>query len=91
MNALLNFVASGDVILVVVAVMVAEILLLGAWRWRRGGGMPIPELLANSGAGGSLALAVRSALLGEGPQMVAFWLVLAAIAHTSFIVLRLRA
>lgn len=91
MNAVESWIASGDVVTLIVAIMFLEIVLLGAWRLRTGRGMPIGELVANSGAGGGLALAARSALVGEGPLMVAVWLLVAAFAHCSFIVLRLRA
>lgn len=91
MNAVESWIASGDVVILIVVIMVLEIVILGGWRLRTGRGIPIGELLANSGAGGGLALAARSALLGEGPMMVAVWLLVAALAHCSFIVLRLRA
>ncbi|HSG88003.1 MAG TPA: hypothetical protein VLA56_02245 [Pseudomonadales bacterium] len=95
MNALLkaveDWIAAGDIILLVLVIMVAEILLFGALRLRAGRGMPLGELIANSVAGGGLALAVRSALIDDAPLVVAAWLVVAAIGHTTFMVMRLRA
>lgn len=91
MNAVESWIASGDVVILVVVIMLMEIIVLGGWRLRTGRGMPIGELIANSGAGGGLALAVRSALIGEGAMMVAVWLLVAAFAHVSFIALRLKA
>jgi hypothetical protein len=75
---------------VVLAVLAVELVVLAVRRRRTGRGPTLVELVANAAAGATLALALRSALLGQGPLAIAAWLLLAAAAHYTDLALRLR-
>lgn len=74
---------SGRIVDIVLAVLVLEIVLLASWYRRTGRGIaPIPAVL-NAGAGGSLALALRAALVDSGWQWITVWLLCALAFHTA--------
>ncbi|MEE4300309.1 MAG: hypothetical protein V2J24_12780 [Pseudomonadales bacterium] len=89
MSLLERWIADGTIVTVVMFVLLVEIVVLGLRRLRTGRGLPLPQLLANAAAGGSIALALRSALVGEGVFMIGFWLVVGGIAHGTDLTLRL--
>lgn len=70
------FVSSGQVVDLVIACIVLEIALLAVWR-RRALGAALPALCA----GLALALALRSALAGQGWEWLTLWLAAAGLAH----------
>lgn len=91
MKLLSDWIADGTIVTVVMLVLVVEIVVLGVRRLRTGRGLTLPQLLSNAAAGGSIALALRSALVGEGVFMIGFWLIVGGIAHATDLTLRLRA
>ena len=91
MNLLTEWIADGTIVTVVILVLIVEIVVLGTLRLRSGKGLPLPQLISNAAAGGSIALALRSALVGDGVVMIGFWLIVGGIAHATDLTLRLRA
>ena len=91
MNFLAEWIADGTIVTVVICVLAIEITTLGLLRIRSGKGLPLPQVVSNAAAGGSLALALRSALVGEGVVMIGFWLIMGGVAHVADLVIRLRA
>lgn len=91
MNLLTEWISDGTIVTVVILVLIVEILVMGALRLRTGQGLPVPQLISNAAAGGSIAMALRSALVGDGVFMIGFWLVVGGIAHATDLTLRLRA
>jgi hypothetical protein len=73
--------ASGRIVDLILAVLVAETAALWAWRRRTGRGVPPAELLGFLLAGACLLLALRAALTGAGWPAVALWLLLAGLAQ----------
>jgi hypothetical protein len=86
-----DFVASGRLVDLVLALMVLEGVLLAAYRRRTGRGIAPADLLANLLAGGALLLALRAALTGAGWTSIALWLALALLAHVADLARRWRA
>jgi hypothetical protein len=83
--------ASGRLIDLILALMVAEASALGLWRWWSGRGPGPVAVLANLAAGACLMLALRAALTAAGLPAVLGWLSLALVAHLFDLALRLRA
>ena len=90
MSFLAEWIADGTIVTIVLLVLIVEIVVLATLRLRGAGGLPIPQLLSNAAAGGSIALALRSALVGDGVVMIGFWLIVGGIAHATDLILRLR-
>jgi hypothetical protein len=90
LNLLARWIEDGTIVTVVLLVLLLEIAVLATVRLRRGGALPLPQLVSNAAACGSLALALRSALVGEGVFMIGFWLIVGGIAHVTDLVVRLR-
>ncbi|MBE7186113.1 MAG: hypothetical protein INR68_17085 [Methylobacterium mesophilicum] len=80
------FVLDGCVTLVAVFVLATELLLVAVFRR----GSSLAMLLANALSGLSLIMALRAALLGPDPAMVALWLGAGFIAHLADLAQRLR-
>ena len=91
MNLLERWIADGTIVTVVMLVLLLEICVLATLRLRTGRGLPLAQVLSNAAAGGSIALALRSALVGDGVFLIGFWLVLGGLAHATDLTLRLRA
>ncbi len=73
--------ASGNIVLIVLALIVLEVLALVVYRRRTGRG-PVPgDVLPNIVSGACLFLALRAALLDSRWPVIAAWLVLALAAH----------
>lgn len=81
MQSLASAITSGRLVEIIVLLMLLEGGLLLLWRWRSGGAVPAAGVLAMIGAGVCLMLALRAALTGAGSGSVAFWLLLALLAH----------
>ncbi|HKL63575.1 MAG TPA: hypothetical protein VJ883_09425 [Woeseiaceae bacterium] len=78
-----TLIESGRIVDIVLAVLLAEVLLLALWHRRTGRGIaPLPAFL-NAGAGGSLALALRAALTDSGWMWVTAWLLCALVFHSA--------
>jgi hypothetical protein len=76
-----EWILSGHVVDLILAVMVAEAIgLLVLWRWRGAGIAPVP-LLANLAAGACVMMALRAALTGASPMTLALLLGLSFAAH----------
>jgi hypothetical protein len=76
-----EWIASGHIVDLILAVMIAEAIgLLLIWRWRRMGIAPVP-LLANLAAGACVMVALRAALTGASPATLASLLGLSFAAH----------
>jgi hypothetical protein len=76
-----DLLTSGRIVDLILAFMVLEALgLIVLWRRSGHGVRPLP-LLANLAAGGTLLLALRSALTGGSPGMLALFLLLSLVAH----------
>lgn len=76
-----DLLASGRIVDLILGLMVPEALgLFALWRWSGLGVRPLP-LLANLAAGGTLLLALRSALSGGSTTMLAVYLLLSLVAH----------
>jgi hypothetical protein len=74
-----DLVASGAITLIALAILALELVLIVAW-WRNGKVALVPAV-ANVLSGATLILALRAALLGAGPGVVALWLALGFAAH----------
>jgi hypothetical protein len=78
-----DFVASGRVVDLILAVMVAEAVALGAWRAYSGRGIGLADLLVSLSAGVALLLALRFALTGAGWQAIAAALAAGGALHAA--------
>ncbi len=76
-----DFVASGRIIDVIVAMMLVEAIALYAVHRRTGRGIAPPDILINLAAGASLMLAVRAALTGAGTGWLLLCLGVSLCAH----------
>lgn len=86
MDSLEQFIFSGRIVDLMLAVLVVEVILL-SWRHHRTGrGLPPRLLFTNAGAGGSLMLALKAVLTGAGWP----WIVAALLASLVFHVADLR-
>lgn len=91
MTLLASWIEDGTIITVVLAVLVIEIAVLAGIRITSRRGLPLPQLVSNACAGGCLALAARAAIVDDGPLLIGFWLIMGGVAHTTDLVIRLRA
>ncbi len=76
-----HLIESGRIVDIALAVLVVEIVVILGIRQMTGAGVPAPSLLINAGAGGSLMLALRAALVNDGWVWVAVFLVAALGFH----------
>jgi hypothetical protein len=83
--------ADGSILLWIVGLVVLEGVVLGVlWQARRVGFAP-SALWGQLCSGAALMLAVRAAVLDQPWPQIAFWLLLALIAHVVDLLLRYRA
>lgn len=85
-----DFFASGHVADLILAVLVAEAMLLFTWHRRTGRGLAPLALAGLVLPGVALVLALRAALVGAGWELVAAALVAALAAHLFDLAVRLR-
>jgi hypothetical protein len=83
LNAVSDLFATGRIVDVVLALTVAEWLVLVAYRRRTGRGLEAFDLLSNLLAGIFLLLALRGALVNAWWGWIALLLVAAFLAHVS--------
>jgi hypothetical protein len=76
-----DFIASGRIVDVILALMLAEAVFLAAYTTRTGGGVAFADIAINLVAGASLLLAVRAALVGAAPQWLIACLLVSLAAH----------
>lgn len=76
-----EFIASGRVVDLILALMAVEGTVLAVHHRRTGRGIPLPDLAVNLAAGACLLLALRAALTDAGWTGTAAWLGLALAAH----------
>ena len=86
MDSLEQFIFSGRIVAVMLAVLVVEVLWLSLRYRRTGRGLPPRMLFTNAGAGGSLMLALKAVLTGAAWP----WVVAALLASLVFHVADLR-
>jgi hypothetical protein len=85
-----EWIASGQVVDLILVVMIAEAIgLFVLWRWRGAGIAPVP-LLANLAAGACVMLALRAALTGASATTLAVLLSLSFAAHVVDLAVRWR-
>jgi hypothetical protein len=90
MKDMQSWFASGWIADVVLLLMLTEGVLLAIF-YRVTAMGPSPRLVwSNLLAGAALVMALRSALVGEGWQMTAVWLIVALAAHGFDLYLKLR-
>ncbi len=88
MELLYTLIDSGRIVDIMLAVVLLEVLLL-LWWWRsRRTGVPPVALLVNVGAGSSLMMALRAALMDQGTLAIAVCLVSSLVFHTADLVVR---
>lgn len=88
MDSVEQFILSGRIVDVALAVLVIEVLWL-AWHHRRTGhGLPPGQLFTNAGAGGSLMLALKAVLTGAAWPWIAAALLASLVFHVADLRLR---
>ncbi|MEE4174095.1 MAG: hypothetical protein V2I57_07575 [Xanthomonadales bacterium] len=83
MDSVEQFILSGRIVDIALAVLVIEILWL-SWRYRQTGrGLPPSLLFTNAGAGGSLMLALKAVLTGAAWPWIAAALLASLVFHVA--------
>lgn len=85
-----QWIASGRIIDIMLAVLVVEVFVLIAYRTKTGRGPSITSVLLNIGAGGSLIVALKLALADASWQIFAAALVAAFFFHSADLAWRWR-
>lgn len=83
MALLESLIDSGRIVDLMIAVLAAEVVGVTLFRALKGGGIPALPLILNVGAGGSLMLALRASILGDGWQWVAAFLLASLVFHAA--------
>ena len=83
MDVFESLIASGRIVDIMVLVVVAEVVAITLYRSRTGSGIPFVPLILNVGAGGSLMLALRAALIGSGWHWIAVFLLTSLVFHVA--------
>ena len=86
-----ELVTSGWIAGIVLAALALEVTVVSVILWRRSRPLDMLSFVATILAGGSLVLALRSAILGAGWLFVAMYLAAALLAHAADLALRLIA
>ncbi len=81
MNAFADWVASGRIVDVALAVTALEAGLVVAWHRRTGRGIAPWDFFVNLASGVCLMLALRTAMVGGRAGWIALWLAAALVAH----------
>ncbi len=87
---LATLIGSGRAIETILGLMLLEGAALALWYRRTGHGVAPGDLLATLLAGGALLLALRAALVGDGPIPIGFWLFVALLGHLADLARRWR-
>lgn len=82
MDVLEQFILSGRIVDVMLAVLVIEIIWLSARHHKTGQGLSPGMLIANAGAGGSLMLALKAVLTGATWPWIVAALLASLVFHT---------
>ena len=90
MGLIESLIESGRIVDVMAVFVAIEIVCLVLYWRRTGRGIPPRALLLNIGAGGSLMLALRAALVGASSASVAAWLLGALVFHVADLAQRWR-
>ncbi|MBK8211228.1 MAG: hypothetical protein IPK78_15985 [Rhodospirillales bacterium] len=85
-----DLIQSGQIVGVILAILLVEVVLLLLYRRFRGCGPTYGALFANALSGACLLLALRAALAGAAPPSIAAWLVGALVAHIADLRFRWR-
>ena len=85
-DSLEQFIFSGRIVDVMLAVLVVEVIWLSLRYRRTGRGLSPSQLITNAGAGGSLMLALKAVLTGAAWP----WIVAALLASLTFHLADLR-
>lgn len=88
MATLETLILSGRIVDIMIFFIVLEIVFVEVVRRRHGRGVATLPLLINVGAGGSLMLALRAALVGSGWPWVATFLVSSLAFHVADVRIR---
>ena len=83
MASLETLILSGRIVDIMIVFIVLEIVFVEVVRRKHGRGVATLPLLVNIGAGGSLMLALRAALVGSGWPWVATFLVSSLVFHVA--------
>ncbi|PKU23656.1 hypothetical protein [Telmatospirillum siberiense] len=75
------FLASGQAVDCILAVLLVEILVVGLRRGGCGAGQRLISMIIAALPGGCLLLALKAALSGAGPMWVGIWLALSFPTH----------
>ena len=81
MQIIQDLITTGRIVDVMIVFVIIEIVIVEWSRRVRGRGVATVPLLVNIGAGGSLMLALRAALMDSGWQWVATFLVSSLVFH----------
>ena len=90
MAALRQLIENGTLPLMILGIMALEAVLVSAVFLRRGKTRAIPQLLAGLAAGAALVLALRAALLDQGWDIIARFLLVSLLAHAAELGLKFR-
>jgi hypothetical protein len=85
-----QIVLSGRLVDFALLVLVVESIAVILIHRRTGQGPDAPRVLSNAAAGGTLMLALRAALVGQGWLWITLWLLCALVAHVTDLALRWR-
>ncbi len=83
MALLQSLIDSGRIVDLMLVVLAIELVAVQVYRRRTGGGIAFVPMLLNLGAGGSLMLALRAALIGSGPLWIAVFLLSSLVFHVA--------
>lgn len=88
--SLAALIGSGRAIEAILALMLLEGAGLALWNRCTGRGVVPGDLLATLLAGAALLLALRAALVGDGPVLIGVWLFVALLGHLADLARRWR-
>ena len=78
-----SLIDSGRIVDLMLTVLAVELVVVQIYRRRAGGGIGFLPMLLNLGAGGSLMLALRAALISAGPLWIAVFLLSSLVFHVA--------
>ena len=78
---LAKWLSSGHALDLILAIVAVELVLIQIWFNRQGRRLALTELIGPVGAGIFLMLALRTALVGGAPELIAVFLIASLPAH----------